>query len=306
MSRRSTTDTILMIRPANFGYNAETADNNTFQSFDDSLSASEIHKKALEEFDRVVVEIRAHDIDVIVIEDSKSPVKTDAIFPNNWLSTHEGGILVTYPMWSKNRRQELREDIIELLKSEYHFNKRYGFEYLVDDEQYLEGTGSMVLDRANKVIFASLSPRTHIKALEKFAIIMGYRKYIFHSRHKDTLIYHTNVMMTVADRYVIICLESIIDEFERKELLDVFKALEKEVIEISLVQMEKFAANAIQLQSQMGEKYLILSDTAYHSFTAAQLDRILFYNKIIKLSIPIIEKYGGGGIRCMICELYSE
>lgn len=304
MSRKSTTHTILMIRPANFGFNTETAGNNTFQSVEENINTAEIRKMALAEFDAVVKELASYDIDVVVIDDTRKPVKTDAVFPNNWLSTHEDGVVVTYPMWSENRRLELREDIVNKLKSDYNFTKRYGFEYLIDDAQFLEGTGSMILDRANKVIYASLSPRTHIKALEKFAVIMGFRKHIFHSWHKDKLIYHTNVMMSVADQYAVVCLDSIKDEEERNEIVETLNNYNKEIIDISISQMENFCANVLQLQSRIGERYLVMSDTAYNSFSAAQLDKILSFNKIIMVSIPTIEKYGGGGVRCMICELF--
>ncbi|MBT8190877.1 MAG: amidinotransferase [Bacteroidia bacterium] len=304
MSNASTTDNILMIRPANFGLNTETAENNTFQSVDDNIDINTIKNEALKEFDAVVKELKYHDINVLVVEDTKNPVKTDAIFPNNWISTHEGKIIVSYPMWSENRRLELREDIVELLQEKYGFDKRYGFEYLVKDSQFLEGTGSMILDRSNKMIFASLSPRTHIKALEKFAVILGYQKMIFHSWHKGSLIYHTNVMMSVADKYAIVCLDSIHDELESKAVKEKLTQLNKQIIEISISQMEDFCANVIQLQSRIGEKYLVMSDRAYNSFTALQIDNILSFNKIIKMPVPIIEKYGGGGIRCMICEIF--
>jgi len=159
------TDTILMVRPANFGYNAETAENNSFQTKEGSENINEIKITALAEFDNMVKVLREHDIDVLVVDDNSDPIKTDAVFPNNWFTTHSAGQIITYPMNAVSRRAERREDIVDMLTEKYGYSKRYGFEYQEEDELFLEGTGSMILDRVNRVVYACLSPRTDIKVL---------------------------------------------------------------------------------------------------------------------------------------------
>ncbi len=298
------TDSVLMIKPKNFGFNTQTAKNNSFQNKDIGLSAKQISSKALKEFNSVVSELKRHDIEVHVIDDTSSPIKTDAIFPNNWFSTHQGKYIVTYPLWSKSRRKERRKDIIERLINEFGFSKRYAFEYLEDEDQFLEGTGSMVLDRENKIAYASLSSRTDIRVLEKFAVVMEYRKIIFHATDSGVPIYHTNVLMSVCDNYAIICLETIEDEIERKNLSDSILRSGKEIINITKKQMHLFAANCLQLKSKLGQSYLVLSQSAYDSLSAKQLDQIKSHNNIIRVSIPTIQSIGGGGVRCMIVELF--
>jgi len=303
---KTITDTILMVRPANFGYNAETAENNSFQSIDGADQHEAIKARALEEFDNMVAELRRYDIEVIVIDDTSSPEKNDAVFPNNWLSTHSNGHIITYPMYAPSRRVERREDIVDQLTESYGYNKRYGFEYLEDAEQFLEGTGSMIIDRDNGIIYACLSPRTDIRTLEKFAVLERHNKIIFHAYDRQgELIYHTNVMMALGVNIVIICLETIRDEEERKELFSSFGKTNKEIIEISLDQMEQFAGNMLQVKSKLGEKYLIMSQAAFSSLNISQIDKIQEHTKIINIPIPTIEKYGGGSVRCMMAEIYK-
>jgi len=302
---KGVTDTILMIRPKNFGSNPETLSDNHFQAEINANQQNKVINQAITEFDSMVTTLREHDIDVLVIEDTDAPVRPDAIFPNNWFTTHEDGVVITYPMKSQNRRMERREDIIDGLKEQYNLGKRYGFEYLEDKEQYLEGTGSMILDRVNKVVYAGLSLRTDIRVLEKFCVLLGYKKIIFHPfDEQGKSIYHTNVMMTMGDRYVILCTESITNDEERTELLAQLKADNKDIIDISYDQMNAFAGNMLQLRTKLGEFVLVMSHSAYNSLTADQIDRISAYNKIIQIPIPTIEKYGGGSVRCMIAEIF--
>lgn len=300
------TDKILMVRPKHFGSNPDTIGDNHFQAEMQSDEVKSISEKALLEFDSMVAELTRHDIEVIVIEDTDTPIKPDAIFPNNWFSTHSNGSIITYPMKADSRQKERREDIVEQLTESYGYKKRYGFEYHEADDQYLEGTGSMVLDRENKVIYAGLSQRTEIKVLEKFAVLLAYEKIIFHPKDRNgKAIYHTNVMMAMGSDYVIICSDSIPDETEQKEVLNKLKSCNKEVINISLKQMDSFAGNMLQVKSKLGQPYLIMSQTAFKSLSIDQIDRINSYNKIIQIPIPIIEKYGGGSVRCMMAEIFE-
>ncbi len=294
-----------MVRPKNFGYNAETAENNAFQSSEGANEVDRIKQSALEEFDNMVKTLERHDIKVIVVEDTETPLKSDAVFPNNWFSTHSNGNIITYPMNAESRRAERREDIVDKLTLDYGYKKRYGFEYLEEDEQFLEGTGSMILDRDNRVVYACISPRTDIKALDKFAVLQNFEKIIFHATDGEgQLIYHTNVMMALGIDFVVICMDSIQDSTEKESVLDKLNATGKELIDISIEQMNHFAGNMLQVRSQLGEPYLIMSQEAYDSLTGAQLEQIAKRTKYISIPIPVIEKYGGGSVRCMMAEIF--
>ena len=293
-----------MIRPKSFGPNAETLADNAFQSNSKAGEEVSIAKAALNEFDVMVEELRRHDIHVIVVEDKIDPNTPDAIFPNNWFSTH-GSSIVTYPMMAASRRAERREDVVNQLVKERGYKKRYGFEYHEEENLFLEGTGSMVLDRDNKIAYACLSQRTSIKVLEKFTVLYGYTKIVFNAvDEKGSAIYHTNVLMTMGSDYVIVCLDSIKSAEERAEVEETIKSSGKEIIDISLAQMNAFAGNMLQVKSKLGEKFLILSKTAYDSLDTNQIDKLNSFNKLISPQIPTIEKYGGGSVRCMIAEIF--
>ena len=297
------TDKVIMIRPTNFGFNNETADNNAFQSNEGVLTKEDIKQEAIKEFDAMVEMLRSHGITVQVIEDTPTPVKTDAVFPNNWLTTHENGVMVTYAMFAPSRRLERRDDILEGLEKDNFVHKHYSFDFYEEEELYLEGTGSMILDRVNKVLYACLSPRTEARILEKFAVLMAYRKIVFHAVDANNMpIYHTNVMMTIGQGFAIVCMDTITSEVEQKELRDVLSSTGKELIEISMDQMNAFAGNMLQLLSNEGKPYLVASSTAFAALTPKQIDKIKSYTDIITPSIPTIEKYGGGSVRCMIAE----
>jgi len=299
------TDTILMVRPKNFGSNPDTLTDNHFQTKVHNEMQEAVKTKAIEEFDNMVTALRSNDVEVIVIEDTVSPARPDAIFPNNWFSTHASGSIVTYPMKPESRRLERREDVVEKLVDKYKLKKRYGFEYLESEDQYLEGTGSMVLDRENKIVYAGLSLRTDIRVLEKFAVLLGYQKIIFHALDQNgQSIYHTNVMMTMGHSFVILCTSAIPNNEEREELLEALKSTDKVVIDISFDQMNAFAGNMLQVKSKLGELFLVMSSTAYNSLTAQQIDTITTHNKILQIPIPTIEKHGGGGVRCMMAEIF--
>lgn len=293
-----------MIRPAAFGTNPQTADDNTFQTSSDNYSDKEIHSAALAEFERMIQKLKTYALDPVVFDDTQKPLTPDAIFPNNWLSTHEAGIVVTYPMWSEIRRKERSASILAFLEQNLNYKRRYSFEYLEDEGLYLEGTGSLVLDRPNKLIYAGLSNRTSIEALDKYAVLMGYRTVHFHTSYKNKPVYHTNVIMSIASDYVIVCPEVVSDDEERQNLMNSLKGSGRSIIEIDVQQMESFAGNIIQLENNLAEAVTLMSETAMASFRPNQMDLIRNSGKVVSFSIPTIEKYGGGSVRCMIAELF--
>lgn len=299
---RQITDHIIMVRPRHFGFNAETAGNNTFQSDDKSLTAKEISDKAVKEFDAFVHLLEANGVHVDVIEDTEAPLKPDAVFPNNWFSTHEDGTVITYPMHSVTRRAERREDILTELARHYGVSKRYAFEVFEEQEQFLEGTGSLVLDRVHRIAYACISPRTDVNLLDKFCVLRDYTPCAFHAIYRGKAVYHTNVVMALGTTYVVICMECIPDEQERARLSDSFRKTAKEIIEISSAQMASFAGNMIQLQSRFGEPICIMSEQAYRSLTKEQIASLERHNRILYSPVFTIEKYGGGSARCMIAE----
>lgn len=296
------TDHIIMIRPRHFGFNAETAANNTFQQEDGAMGPEEIAQKALEEFDQLVTLLRENGVHVDVVDDTDDPVKPDAVFPNNWFSTHQNGTVVTYPMMSPARRNERREDVIVALSDDYEVNKRYSFEVYEEYDQFLEGTGSLVLDREHRVAYACLSPRSEMTLIEKFCIVTGYTPLTFHALYDGKPVYHTNVVMALGATYVVICLECIPDPQEQKRLRESFRNTKKELIEITPKQMAAFAGNMIQLSSVTGEKLCVMSEQAYRSLSTEQTERLQQHNRILFSPVYVIEKYGGGSARCMIAE----
>lgn len=299
------TNNIMMIRPANFGYNAETALNNAFQTKDADGNSTVTREKAQKEFDSFVKELVNVGVNVKVIEDTDAPVKPDAIFPNNWISFHDDGTIITYPMFAVNRRIERREDIIEAMELDFVVNKRYTFESYESDHKFLEGTGSMIFDRKHQIVYACLSQRTNIELLDKFAVLMGCRVIHFHAVDQSgNNIYHTNVMMALGADFVVICLESIKDESEKAELLSEFKRTNKRVIDISYFQMENFAGNMLEILGKDRKRYTIMSKSAYKSLNPNQIDDINNTSNVLPIDISTIEHYGGGSVRCMMAEIF--
>jgi len=302
------TNTILMIQPVVFRYNEQTAVNNYYQQVLDGLSTEQIQKNALSEFNTFVDKLRKKGIDVIVVEDTKTPDTPDSIFPNNWVSFHESGNVAIYPMCAENRRDERREDILDILVDNYNFEINYvkDFTEFEDHDKYLEGTGSMVLDRENKMCYASISVRTDEQAVLQWCDVFNYTPICFTANQdvegKRKEIYHTNVMMCVADKYVIICLDTIDDKDERKWIKDSLEDSGKEIIEITEDQNHRFAGNMLQLMGD--EKYLVMSKSAHESLTEIQIERIEKYNPIISSSLDTIEACGGGSARCMMAEIF--
>lgn len=296
------TSKIIMVRPANFGFNPETAVNNSFQTIDEEYSKKELSKIAIEEFDSMVQLLRNHGIEVLVWEDTANPVKPDAIFPNNWFSTHADNSILTYPMYAEVRRLERREDLIDSISNS---SRRYSFENYESEGKYLEGTGSMILDRENKIVYACLSQRTNIEVLNKFSVLRGFKTVYFTSVDKDNEpIYHTNVMMGLGEKFAAICLDSISNLEERKSVVNVLEETGKEIIDLGYNQINNFAGNLIQLKNTSGDRFIVMSKQAKDSLTSEQLNSLEKHGKILCPDISTIENTGGGSARCMIAENY--
>ncbi|HEY6503401.1 MAG TPA: arginine deiminase-related protein [Chitinophagaceae bacterium] len=297
-----TTSHILMIRPVNFGYNAETAVNNAFQV---KSNEDDIQQKALKEFDTFVNILRENGVDVTVVEDTPAPYTPDSIFPNNWVSFHNDGRILLYPMYAVNRRAERKQHVLDKIAEKFSIDKKIDLTGYEKENIFLEGTGSMVLDRENKIAYACLSPRTNEKVLSDFCKQMGYTACLFHATDgKGQDIYHTNVMMCVADRYVVICFDSIRDKNEKEHVTNTIKQTGKEIIEISLNQMNRFAGNMLQVENNKGEKLLVMSSQAFESLTDGQWNKLRSFNQIIHSPLTTIETNGGGSARCMMAEVH--
>ncbi|MCZ2100057.1 MAG: amidinotransferase [Chitinophagales bacterium] len=304
---RQLTNHILMVRPANFGYNEETAVNNAFQSDEIISDAEALKRTAISEFDNMVAALRTKGIDVTVVQDSETPIKPDAVFPNNWISFHGNGSIITYPMFAKNRRIERREEIIEQIEIKFDVKNRYGFEFYEDESEpiFLEGTGSMIFDRPNKLVYACVSKRTSPILLDKFNVLMDMKSCLFRAVGRDGQeIYHTNVMMALGEDFVVICMESVADEASRKELLGHFARTGKEVVDITLEQMESFAGNMLEVKANDGQRYLCMSQSAYDSLNDDQKAQLESHTNLLPIPIPNIEKFGGGSVRCMMAEVF--
>lgn len=292
------TNKILMIRPASFGYNEETALTNSFQHYEDDGEA----QNALQEFDYMVQLLQQNGIEVLTINDTIEPKKPDAIFPNNWFSTHADGTCVLYPMLHQNRRIERRADILQqVCKSPENI---IDLSYLESENLFLEGTGSLVLDHDFKIAYAVISPRTSVKALTIFEEKTGYKIVSFSAFDRaQQPIYHTNVVMALSPSSVVICLE-VIPKTDQEKLLQSFAQSKKEVIEISIQQLENFAGNMLCLKNAQNYNMMVMSLTAFDSLNAAQLNSLKKYHQILTIAIPSIEKIGGGSVRCMMAELF--
>ncbi|RZS96815.1 citrulline utilization hydrolase CtlX [Cecembia calidifontis] len=305
---QQTTSTILMVRPANFGFNPETAANNFYQK-QDQRSVVEINALAQEEFDGFVSMLRQNGVRVLVVEDTIEPKKTDAVFPNNWFSTHEDGKVILYPMFSPNRRLERRKDILEfLIQSGFSISEIVDLSFFEKDEQYLEGTGSLVLDRANRIAYACKSVRTHPVPLAYFGRLFGFEVLDFDAVQTvegvELPIYHTNVMMHVGTDLAVVCLDSLPVKSDKLKLQNKLTQSGKKIIPITVKQKFQFAGNMLEIKNERGEKITVMSDTAYHSLNEAQIKSIEKYTKILVPKIPTIEKLGGGSVRCMMAEIF--
>ncbi len=303
------TSSILMIEPVDFRFNTETAVNNYFQ-MQPTESAETTQENALKEFTAMVAKLRDHGIEVIVLQDTPKPHTPDSIFPNNWISFHENKSVALYPMFAKNRREERREaEVLELL-SEHGFAAEEIYDYTEAEQEdiFLEGTGSIILDRTHKIAYAAISARTDAELFQEFCKDFKYKPVLFtaYQTVKDQRlpIYHTNVMMCVADEYAVICLSTLDNQAEHQKVVRQLQETDKEIIDITEEQMHHFAGNMLQVGGQGNDKYLVMSQTAYDSLTKEQIETIKKYNPIITVDISTIEPQGGGSARCMMAEVF--
>ena len=306
---QQTTNVILMVRPVGFRMNEQTAVNNYYQQeVIDSLPAT-INAKAQREFDDLVIKLQNQGVNVIVVDDTETPSTPDSLFPNNWISFHQNGDVALYPMFAENRRLERREDVLEILES-----KGFVIENIVDyteaeeEEIFLEGTGSMILDREHSIAYCALSPRADEELFIEFCEDFEYTPVLFtanqtvNNQRED--IYHTNVMMCVAEQFAIICLAAIDDKKERKNVVKHLRETGKEVIDITEQQVNAFAGNMLQVIGKNNQRFLVMSSAAYDSLRKEQLQKIEKYNPIIHSSLQTIEMCGGGSARCMMAEVF--
>ncbi len=304
------TNTTLMIRPVNFRMNKQTSVNNYYQKELSDLSPDEIQKKALAEFDALVEKLKAVGVNVIVVEDTIEPDTPDSIFPNNWISFHQNGTVAIFPMFAENRRLERREDILNIIE-EKGFKIKNIIDYTSAEEEaiFLEGTGSLVLDRVNRKAYCALSPRSDEDLFIEFCEDFEYTPVLFYAyqtvKEKRKLIYHTNVMMAITEKSVIICLDAITDKKERKNVIRHLKEEGKEIITISEDQVNHFSGNMLQIIGKKNKRYLVMSETAFNSLSKDQIHKIKLESEILFSNVTTIETIGGGSVRCMIGEVFN-
>ena len=304
------TDTIIMIEPVAFGFNAGTAVNNYFQQPNDQPEAV-IQKLALEEFSAMVKLLQQKGMHVIVVKDTPEPHTPDSIFPNNVVSFEDEGRVILYPMFAENRRLERQKNFLHKLSGHgITITKVVDITYHESNQRFLEGTGSMVLDRENKIAYAALSERTNKTLFELFCVEYGYQPICFSAfqsvgNHRLP-VYHTNVMLCVADKFVVVCMESLDHKQERDLLITSFRKTGKEIIEISEKQMHSFAGNMLQVRNSANQLFLVMSKSAYDALDDKQINQLKSYNELIVVPVPTIEKYGGGSVRCMMLEVFGK
>ncbi len=298
---------VLMVRPVSFHANPLTRDSNAFMKDDLDLSEAQQQAAAVREFDGLAKTLRDAGIDVLIFEDTRAPATPDSVFPNNWVSFHADGTVVLYPMMAENRRTERRMDIVEALSADFKFkvSRVIDLSPHESDAQFLESTGSLVLDRPNRIAYACISPRTSLDALGDFAQQLDYDVISFDAVDRDGQpIYHTNVMMAHGDGFAVICDESIKDESQRAAVLGKLQQCGHEVISINFTQMEQFAGNMLELADQQGGKVLAMSQRAMDSLATNQRERLAGHAKLVSSPINVIEDSAGGSVRCMLAEVF--
>lgn len=292
---------ILMVRPAAFGFNVQTAGSNAFQNKADATT----QVQALREFDGMVDALRANDIEIIVVNDTPEPPKPDAIFPNNWISFHADGTVVLYPMLAENRQWERKNDVLETIRQQFEVDRVLDFTSHEEHGSYLEGTGSMVIDYVNNIAYANRSPRTHEVVLREACQALQLKPLIFDAFDVNKQpIYHTNVVMAVGSKFCVICLDAI-PESDQDNLLISFEETRHKVVAISYAQMNAFAGNMMEVQTQHGEPMVLLSQQAFDSLLPGQANAIAQHAELLPLNIPTIETVGGGSVRCMVAGVFN-
>jgi hypothetical protein len=306
---KQTTNSILMIRPVAFRMNEQTAVNNYYQKVLDGLLPATVNAKAQEEFDAFVKKLRSVGVNVIVVDDTLSPDTPDSIFPNNWISFHENGDVVLYPMFAENRRLERREEILDILEDEgFVINEIMDYTEAEMDSIYLEGTGSLLLDRANGKAYCALSPRAGEELFIEFCEDFDFAPVIFEAfqtvNGERKLIYHTNVMMCLGETFAVLCADAIDDKKERKMVIDSLKNDDKQVILITEDQVNNFAGNMLEVKGADDRRYLVMSAAAHQSLTKKQITELEEHVTILSSSLDTIEACGGGSARCMMAEIF--
>lgn len=298
-----TTSTVFIVKPVRFGYNPQTAESNAFQKR--TGYGRDVQEGALREFLAYAALLRANGVNIALAEDTEDPRTPDSIFPNNWFSTHEDGTLVLYPMAMPNRRAERKENFLNIIKKHFEVKRTVDLTHYEEEGLFLEGTGSLILDRENKIAYACLSPRTSQEVLDDFCSQMGYRAISFRATDQKGIdIYHTNVMMSVGTTYAIVCLDAIEDEAERGAVLNSLEKTGKKVMEITHEQMNSFAGNMLELRSNEGKKLLIMSASARKSLTSEQNRELSKTYRLLSPQLETIETNGGGSARCMLAEIF--
>lgn len=296
-----------MVRPLHFDRNGQTAATNLFQSVEANAPNQQVVQMVVHEFNHFVKKLRNIGTEVVVFDDL--PDTPDAVFPNNWFTTHTNGQVITYPMLAPNRRSERRLDILEYLETHFDVSEMIPLhEPFEANEQYLEGTGSMVLDRLNSIVYVCRSPRTNEAALMQWSEQMGYHPFLFDAHDANgEAVYHTNVVLSIGEGFAVVCLEAIANDTQKQQLLQLLTETEHEIIDITQEQMSNFAANVLQVQNQSGELVLVMSEQAYLSLHQHQLVILHKHNEhILHTPLYTIEKYGGGSARCMLAEVFLQ
>lgn len=307
MSSTQLTDTAVMISPDQFGFNPQTAASNNFQHKLD-ISAHEIQKRAMREFENMVTLLQSKGINVLTLPSRKDKITPDAVYPNNWFSHHAGGILIVYPMLAPNRRLERQTQELKklLTDNDIPVSKLFDITSHEDDGHILEGTGSMVLDRKNKVAFAMASVRTDKHEFDAWCRMTGYEGVFFHAIDSSKFpVYHTNIAMNMGAEFAVVCLESIPDEMERKSVEEKLKVLGKEIVRISVPQIHQYCGNVLQLVSKNGKSLIVMSKSAHDAFTKENRETLSKYGELVVAEIPTIEQVGGGSARCMMAEVFK-
>ena len=296
------TSNVFMIEPVCFEYNKQTAENNPFQKEGFEIGAQE---KALIEFNNFLKILKDNNVNVVVAKDTPTPKTPDSIFPNNWFSTHEGGILVLYPMFAQNRRDERKQIFIDEIKKNINCKSIIDLTVWENKGKFLEGTGSMVLDRVNKIAYACKSPRTCEEVFNDFCSKLGFSPILFNAVDKNkTMIYHTNVLMCIGSTFAILCDDSIPDEKEKAMVIESLEKSGKRIIKISLEQLKNYAGNMLEIKNKDGKRLLVMSQTALDSLNNEQKEYLEKECKILHPKIECIEVNGGGSARCMLAELF--
>ena len=303
------TDTILMVRPVNFRMNEQTAVNNYYQKVLDNITPQTVQQQALQEFDAFVKKLQSVGINVVVIQDTKEPDTPDSIFPNNWISFHESGDVALYPMFAENRRLERREDVLELLENEgFHIENIVDYTSAEEEDIFLEGTGSLLLDRKHGKAYCALSPRADEELFIEFCEDFEFTPVVFTAYQtvdgKRMPIYHTNVIMCLGEDFAVICLDCIDDKAECKNVLKNLKDDGKEVIVITEEQVVQFAGNMLHVKNKEGKRFVVMSNAAYQSLTKEQIQKLEKHGELLYSSLDTIEACGGGSARCMMAEVF--